>query len=134
MGYKYECTDEVIHEFVDWLQHGATLTMACDRTEGITMDVYQRWMGKGAPQVTEDGEVVEEGEEPYATFRSKVLEAKGVAEKEALRRIKAAKSWKSDAWLLERTRGDDYEKNAQKHEHEVKGSVTVTLPDNGRDS
>lgn len=133
MGYKYQCTEEIAVEVADWLAAGATITRACEAVDGISKSVFFDWYDKGMPVKTEDGEVQEEGEEPYKTFYEMVSEAKNMAELESLRKIRGSKSWQAHAWFLERTRGSHYEKNAQKHEHKVEGEIKVVMPDNGRD-
>jgi hypothetical protein len=95
MGRPTKMEETTMARVVSALAAGNTRTAAA-RIAGIHPSTFRTWQARG-----------EAGDEPYAAFASRVIEAEGKAECEAVRAVvdaARAGSWQAAAWWLERRR------------------------------
>jgi hypothetical protein len=92
VGPKTLLTDDVADKLVQLLSAGNYVQVAA-RACGIARRTFAEWCQRG-----------EQGEEPYASFAERIVEARAIGESRnvALIARAAADNWQAAAWMLER--------------------------------
>jgi hypothetical protein len=98
VGRQTLCTPERIKAAGEMAEAGMFLYQIWDALD-IGESTFWRWMKRG-----------ENGEEPYREFRAAIKKGEHLGLYNALKRVRAAENWQSDAWFLERRHG--YRKDA----------------------
>jgi hypothetical protein len=99
---------EFLDEIMSRLADGCGPTMMCD-TMRIPRSAYYNWLKEGEKP----------DNEPYTTFRRRIMEAKSDYLWGCVKDIRKAgrKVWQANAWLLERKDPDNFSEKHQKKEY-----------------
>ena len=94
IGRKIKLTPRLERKIIMYTKEGNSTKTVC-QCVGIDESTYYRWM-----------ERAKKGEEPFASFASRLTRAKAIGEfnliKQIIKATQKPKKWQAAAWLLER--------------------------------
>ena len=117
-GRPTSLTPQVQTSICERLSEGATYEGAAVLS-GVSYPAFKSWMSRGS-----------DGEEPFATFRAAVTQAREFAKQEAIKNVRGGvlqsgmRDWKAESWWLERMYPEDFAPQASvnvKVEKELEG-------------
>ena len=132
----YGITPEKEHVLLALVRKGLPFSTACAKA-GISYLTFCDWMIRGGDPKSNDKQKPPPGEErePYAGFVIRVREAEADAEEMMIDALVGArdKDWRSAQWWLSKRNPAEWGERGAAVNVEAGGSVTILLPDNGRD-
>lgn len=132
----YGITQETEHILLAAIANGLSFTAACAKA-GIHYGTFADWMLKGSDAKTSARLKTPEAEAEavYAAFVARVRAAESAAEERAVASITGAmeRDWRAGAWWLAKRNKAEWGDNTAAVAVEATGSVSIVLPDNGRD-
>jgi len=106
IGRKTKLTARLERKIVKYVKAGNYVKTVCQAVD-IEESTFYRWLQRA-----------ERGEEPFASFASRLYRAKSIAEIALVNKVmKAAKDpkyWKAAAFMLERTRPENFSRKRVK--------------------
>ena len=106
-GRNIKLTTQLENEIISYIKAGNYAKTVCQAV-GINESTYYRWIQRA-----------KRGEEPYASFASRIEKARNIAEVALVMKIREAakesRNWKAAAFLLERTRPLNFSNRRIKH-------------------
>jgi len=125
-GRPTKLTPEVHEAIVEKMRNGSFLEQAA-RSVGVHPVTVWRWLEAGD---------AEDAQEPYASFAQDFRQAEAEAEERAKEQLRewGSSEWKATLAFLERRFPDRWgPKSEHRIEHAGGASVSIYIPDNGRD-
>jgi len=141
LGHKqgiipYGITPEKEYVLIELIKRGLPFGTACAKA-GVSYFTFCDWMIRGGDPKSNDKHKPAQGDEqePYASFVLRIREAEADAEDQAIAALVDAypKDWRAAQFFLSKRNPTEWGDRGASVSVEAGGSVTILLPDNGRD-